>query len=231
MQQAQYVAYNIGMNIEKVDAVIAFAGGLYPETNLPNHLSISRLFQIEDFLAHHKESFGSVPTIVFCGGQYNYHTGVTYSEPSSDIYMKYFDNDRHIIKGSLLSTQRGFCTVTEALGAKHLIKEHNWKTVALNTSLEHEARVLLIGKKVFGSDADIIKNPYNQPDGSFMNTGREGKLSELFTKSFSQYENGTVPYTTDEQFYKDHIQYYESQRSLIESTAKTTFDSMAYLRK
>jgi hypothetical protein len=66
---------------QPVDAIICFAGGLYPDTNLPNHLSLSRLLQVDDFLEGHRYQFNTTPTVVFCGGQINYHTGVQYASP------------------------------------------------------------------------------------------------------------------------------------------------------
>lgn len=216
------------MLTQHVDAVVLFAGGLFPEENTPNHLSYSRINQISSYLKSALRE--RKPHVIVCGGSINYHTGVALSEVSSDLYKRHLYHPSLIQEDHIISTQKGFCTVTEALAARDVIHEHGWKKIMFNTSREHEPRVKLILGHVLGKGYHIFANPFSHPDGANMNFPREEKLAKLYKEYFGHLLPGSMVYVDDKSFYESNLTYYEAQRSIIEGTARHEGDDMAYLR-
>src|SRR3990167_8317828 len=99
------------MNLPRVDAILSFQAGLVPSTELPNKLSQIRLNQVKKFV---KESGLQIP-ILLGGCQVNYQTKVVRSRPSAEVYKEMLVADGLIDEALVISTGKGFCTVTEAL--------------------------------------------------------------------------------------------------------------------
>lgn len=216
-------------DIPRVDVVISFGGGLYPETELPNHLSIARLMQLESYIME----IPSKPYIIVTGGAINYQTEVYGSKPSSERYKDFLAGGHIVPEDNIISTKVGFCTLTEALGARAIIEARKFNRIMYNSSDEHESRIRVILEHVLGKQYEYVANPYSQPDGHFMNKERETYLTDLFLKHFAQYLIGEIPYVDDKSFFLEHAQYYQESVSIIEKTkqGKEGFDDMAYLRR
>ena len=204
------------MNLPRVDAILSFQAGLVPSTELPNKLSQIRLNQVKKFV---KESGLQIP-ILLGGGQVNYQTKVVRSRPSAEVYKEMLVADGLIDEALVISTGKGFCTVTEALSYKQVADNNEWNTLLVNSSLEHLHRVNRILSKVFPKGKyKFIDNPFSGFAGKYMNPQLEELLLDLFNRNFWWYKQGTIPYTGDEEFFREHQHYYYPESiHYVEST-------------
>lgn len=220
------------MLIPTVDCVIAHGGGLYPDTEYANDLSIRRIFSLQDYW----RNTHTKPLIVFCGCKFNMNTQLGYKKASSEIYRDMFIDPVIGIEpnmDTIFDTKQGFDTLTEMLSAAQIVRQlTDLHTIMLNTSGDHFTRTLAIARKVFGQGYEFFENPYSFPDSSQMNQKREQLHMELFDKTFKHILDGQIPYTNDLDFYNTYQDFYRETQSIIESTrSKEGSGDEAYMRR
>ncbi len=221
-----------GMDRLDSDAILCFMGGVTLnslETHYrPNTLSIGRILQI--YSLRDAGLIDSDTPILVGGAQVNYHTGLVYPDESMSETHAILLSEGHDDFKNVVPMKAGFDTASEAGAMLHYIREQHpeWRRFTYNSDTQHYPRIEVILRKFFGPGYSYEPNPLSNPANGKILPQREELIISLFQKHFARYEDGAVPYVSDEQFYHDNKAYFTEQRSIIESTSTKPEDMAAY---